>query len=289
VKDPTRLALALLGVSLVTLTVLSGRIPLGPLSSDYAALVNQAEDSIHGFAQNGPHILVQPEGRAALEELTKRPLAPLLSAWSALSVGRVGLLDGSSSVRLPWLILAGAMPVSVFLFLRQRASTVTAFGAGFWLFLSPGFVSSALAVRPNALAVWSGWLVLVASVCTGQARTPRARCALSLLCAALACLAFGLSFRALWIVPLLLIHAWSARPRGTLLAARHTRAQSAFRSPWWGSGPRCAARSALPRAKNSAPNCCGQSWLAGWLSGLRRSRRTGSRATRDSPKRGSCC
>ncbi|HWZ87983.1 MAG TPA: hypothetical protein VNW92_04015 [Polyangiaceae bacterium] len=220
-KDPTRLALVLLGVSLVALIVLSSRTPLGPLSSDYAALVNQAEDSIHGFAQIGTRVFEQPKGRAALEQLTKRPLAPMLSAWSALSIGRVGLLDGSSSVRLPWLILAAAMPLSLFLLLRQRAGTVTAFGAGFWLFSSPGFVSSALAVRPSALAVWSGWLVLVVSVCTVQVRTVRARSALLILCGALACLAFGLSFRALWVVPLLLIHAWSARPRGTLLAARH--------------------------------------------------------------------
>jgi hypothetical protein len=163
--------------------------------------------------------LGEGEARSALEQLTNRPLAPLLSAWSALSLGRIGLLDGSSSVRLPWLILAGLAPVSVFFALRARAGERLAFAAGAWLLFSPGFVASALSVRPTALAVWSGWLVLVAYTCAHRQRIPRVRCALFAACAVLASAAFGLSFSALWVVLVLVAHGLSARPLAALRAS----------------------------------------------------------------------
>ncbi len=214
------LALIVLSASLLALFVASARTPLGPTSSDYAALVNQAEDSLRSLARGGVGALARPDARSGLEQLTKRPLAPLLSAWSALSLGRVGLVSGSTSVRMPWLILAGLMPVSVFVLLRPRWPASAAFGAAFWLVMSPGFVVNALSVRPSVLAVWSGWLVLVAYACVARERAGRVRCMLLIACAVLAWLAFGLSFGALWVAPLLLLHAWSIGGSVSLRALR---------------------------------------------------------------------
>jgi hypothetical protein len=214
-----KLALALLGASLVTLFVASARTPLGAAHSDYAALVNQAEDLVRTIAHDGFGALGQTEVKSQVEQLTKRPLTPLLSAWSALSLGRVGLLDSPSSVRLPWVILAGLMPLSVFLVLYDRCGTRTALGAGCWLLLSPGFVDSALAVRPDALGVWSGWSLLTVYAWSERERTLHARRALLVACGALGLLAFGLSLDVLWVLPLILVHALSVRGAQELRAA----------------------------------------------------------------------
>jgi hypothetical protein len=215
----TKLALALLGISLVTLLVASARTPLGPANSDYAALVNQAEDLVRTIAHDGLGALGQSEVRNHVEQLTKRPLTPLLSAWSALSLGRVGLLAASSSIRLPWLILAGLMPLSVFLVLRDRYGARTALGAACWLLLSPGFIDSALAVRPDALGVWSGWLLLAVYAWSERERTLHARRELLAVCGALGLIAFGLSLQALWVLPLILVHALSVRSAQGLRAS----------------------------------------------------------------------
>jgi hypothetical protein len=215
----TKLALALLGVSLVTLLVVSARTPLGPANSDYAALVNQAEDLVRTVARDGLGAFGRSEVRNHVEQLTKRPLTPLLSAWSALSLGRVGLLAASSSVRLPWLILAGLMPLSVFLVLRDRYGVRAALGAACWLLLSPGFIDSALAVRLDALGVWSGWLPLAAYAWSERERTLHARRELLAACGVLGLIAFGLSLEALWVLPLILVHALSVRGAQNLRAS----------------------------------------------------------------------
>jgi hypothetical protein len=216
-KVDTKFAFGVFGISLVVLFVASARAPLGAASSDYAALVNQAEDVVHALAQGGPSALAQHEVRSQFEQLTTRPLAPLLSAWSALSLGRIGVLDGSSSVRLPWLILAGCATAAVFFLLRDRWGMRTAAGAALWLLLSPGFVTSALSVQPTALGVWSGWLVLVAYAWVARERATPVRAVLSLACGALAFVAFGLSFCALWVVPVMLALAWVSQGRVALL------------------------------------------------------------------------
>jgi hypothetical protein len=210
-------------VSFTVLFVASSREPLGPTNSDYAALVNQAEDAVRSVADRGLGALRQPESLALLEALTKRPLAPLLSAWAALSVGRLGLLDGSSCVRLPWLVLAGFTPASVYWLLLRRGSVATALGGACWLLGSPGFLASALAVRPSALAVWSGWLVLVAAVCAARERRSREQLALLAVCALGAWLAFGLSYAVFWSLPVLLVHGWGARGSAALRGLRRGR------------------------------------------------------------------
>lgn len=215
--------LLVLVASWLALFVASAREPLGPANSDYAALVNQAEDAVRSVAERGLGALRPTESRASLEPLTKRPLAPILSAWAALSVGRLGLLDGSSSVRLPWLVLAGLTPAAVYWLMLRRWSVATALGGALWLLCSPGFLASALAVRPSALAVWSGWLVLVTCVWAQGERRRRERGALLALCALGSWLALGLSYAALWILPVLLLHDWGARFAATLRVARRGR------------------------------------------------------------------
>ena len=203
--------LLVLIVSFLVLFGASAREPLGPANSDYAALVNQAEDAVRSVAQRGLGALRQPESLGLLAPRTKRPLAPLLSAWAALSVGRLGLLDGSSSVRLPWLILASLTPASLYWLMLRRWSVATALGGACWLLGSPGFLASALAVSPSVLAVWSGWLVLALGVGAQGERRRRERLALLAACALTAWLAFGLNYAALWALPVLLVHGWGAR------------------------------------------------------------------------------
>jgi len=215
--------LLVLSASFLVLFVASAREPLGPANSDYAALVHQAEDCVRSVAERGLGALGQPQSPALLEPLTKRPLAPLLGAWAALSVGRLGLLDGSSCVRLPWLVLAGLAPASLYWLMLRRWSVATALGGACWLLGSPGFVASALAVRPSALAVWSGWLVLVAGACVRRERRRREQLALLAVCALSAWLAFGLSYAALWILPVLFLHGWGARCSTALQAVRRGR------------------------------------------------------------------
>ncbi|HTA91709.1 MAG TPA: hypothetical protein VK745_19130 [Polyangiaceae bacterium] len=209
-KLVSKLSIVLLSLSFVTLLGTSVRSPLGPGSSDYAALVNQAEDSVRMVAGGGVHALGLPEARSQIEQLGKRPLVPLLSAWSALSVGRLGLLDGSSSIRLPWLILAGLLPLSVFFVLVERFGATTATGAACWLLFSPGFVTGALLAKSSALAVWSGWLVLAAYAVWRRERARRERRERLILCGVLALVCFGLSLGAVWVVPVLLLHALSS-------------------------------------------------------------------------------
>jgi hypothetical protein len=210
VKRETKLALALLLFSFIVLFAASAREPLGAGNSDYAALVNQAEEAVRVAAARGVRALAGPESRGAIEQLGNRPLAPLLSAWSALSFGRLGILDGSSCLRLPWLILAALLPLSLFLLLRARFRTRTAAVASLWLLLSPGFIDAALSVRASMLAIAAGWLVVAASACALRQRSPSARCWLLLASAACAWIGCGLSFAVTWIIPVLLLHAWIA-------------------------------------------------------------------------------
>ncbi len=217
----SKLALALFFGSLIVLLVLSARSPLGPANSDYAALVNQAENVVRGVAREGFSFLTSAEGDRAIEDLSKRPLAPLLSAWSALSLGRVGLLDGSSSVRLPWLVLAALGPVGIFLRLRRLVSVRCAVLGGAWLLAAPGFIDSALTVNPASLSAWAGWLVLAAVASAAQARRAHERCAWVCASGGIAWFGFGLSFAMLWVVPLLIVHGWLERGHPTLRASEH--------------------------------------------------------------------
>jgi len=117
------------------------------------------------------------------------------------------LLDGSSSIRLPWLMLAALLPLSVFLLLVERFGAKTAAYAACWLLFSPGFVTGALTAKSSALAVWSGWLVFAAYAAWRRERVGRARRDRLLLCGALALACFGISLGAAWVVPVLLLHS----------------------------------------------------------------------------------
>jgi hypothetical protein len=221
VKSETKLACALLLLSCIVLFLASARQPLGASSSDYAALVNQAEDTVRVAAARGVRALGQPEARSAIERLGNRPLAPLLSAWSALSFGRLGLLDSSSSVRLPWLILAALLPLSLFLLLRARFRSRTAAIASLWLLLSPGFIDGVLSVRASMLAISAGWLVVAGCACAARQRSSRARCWLLIASASCAWIGCGLSFAVTWVIPVLLFYTWLAnRERSQQLLAR---------------------------------------------------------------------
>lgn len=214
-----KLALAIFAGSLFALLVLSAHSPLGPANSDYAALVNQAENAVRGVASDGFAFFASASGKHAIEQLSKRPLVPLLSAWSALSLGRIGVLDGSTSVRLPWLVLAAIAPACIFLQLRARLATRSAIAGAAWLVASPGFVASALAVSPAALPAWSGWAVLTAASRAANARRVGARCAWVCAAGGFALVACGLSFAVLWLVPLVVAHTWLARGGATLQAS----------------------------------------------------------------------
>jgi len=218
VTRDAKLALALFVGSLLALLALSARTPLGPASSDYAALVNQAEDVVRTIARNGVASLGNATEKSPLEALGKRPLAPLLSAWAALSIARVGLLDGSTSVRLPWLVLAALMPPCIYWQLRERVGMRAALLGGLWLLASPGFASSALAVAPAALGAWAGWLVVGATARTASVRLPHERCFWWCITSGVATLGFGLCFAVVWALPLVALQGWLARGKATLLA-----------------------------------------------------------------------
>lgn len=110
------LALALFLVSLLVL--LEHSDALAPAFSELPRLdaVLRSQPVVYSVAAEGLGALVAPEVRDVYASLGGRRIGlQLLSAWSSLSIGRLGWLDTLTSARLPALVLAAGGGSGVFL------------------------------------------------------------------------------------------------------------------------------------------------------------------------------
>ncbi len=127
----------------------------------------------------------------------------LLSAWSKLSLGRVGVLDPLTAARLPWLLLAALAPVGVLSLLRERLGDGWGAVGAVVLLATPRFLHGAVTTAEGAVlaAIWIFALAL--DVRAEAARRGRAGWSL----AAALVVAFGAvqSLAALWLLPVMIL------------------------------------------------------------------------------------
>lgn len=107
------LALAVYVLGLGLLVHLSRQT--GPAQDELGTLaaIERSGDLIKRVASGGLSVLLLPEHRATLDS----GLLVLAGAWSKLSLGRLGVLDPLTAMRLPWLLLGALAPLSVHLML----------------------------------------------------------------------------------------------------------------------------------------------------------------------------
>ncbi len=125
---------------------------------DAAATV---EDVVKGIAWYGPGQLRGRRSQAAFATFDGRgTLLVLGSAWSRLSLGRLGYLEPSTATRLPWLLLASLGPSLMWWVLRRTCGPSAALGGALFLVLVPGWFSGAVGAAWWPVVV-SGWLLVV--------------------------------------------------------------------------------------------------------------------------------
>lgn len=207
------LALAVYVLGLGLLVHLSRQT--GPAQDELGTLaaVEQSGDLIKRVASGGPSALLLPEQRATLDA----GLLVLAGAWSKLSLGRVGVLDPLTAMRLPWLLLGALAPLSVHLMLVPSRGRVAGVVGALACLVMPRFGHAVVVQREGAVVAALVCLVLAAHVrAMGPARpgAPGARSTLGWALAGAVLLGFGAahSLAVLWALPLVLLHfAWARR------------------------------------------------------------------------------
>jgi len=181
------------------------------------ATVERMGQVVTSVAARGLGALTEPQARAGFGEIDGCVSAPLIAAWSKLSIGRVGLLDPLTSLRLPWLLLAALGPACVFLIVAPNRGISVGLVAALLLLGMPRFVHGS-GLGSETLAIAGLWLgVLVCYVRSlGRARPAPSAAPPRRMCWASAggllfALAVALSFAALWLLPILLAHFVAAR------------------------------------------------------------------------------
>jgi hypothetical protein len=216
---PGAVAALVLAVGL-GLFLLASRVT-APASDELGTIsaIERATGIVTKVAARGPAVLTLPEIRVELESGVHAWV--LLGAWCKLSIGRMGLVDPLSAMRLPWLALGALAALGVFGMLRRAHGTlVGALGAA-WLMALPPFVHGIVVMREGALVAAFHVLVLACQVQSlGGGRR-------ALGWAGLGALALGagsaVSLATLSVIPVLLAHFWLSRGRTTLRLARRGR------------------------------------------------------------------
>lgn len=204
-------ALALSAASLALSAGLSRLV--GPSFAEVSRL--RASDGVaevvRAVARGAPAALWSPSGHAAYAAFEGHGTLPvLLSAWSRLSLGRVGVVDLLTSARLPWLVLAAMAPALVYLAARPSLGRAPALLAGALLLALPRWVHAAACASDAAVATSLWWLVIVGYLACLDAPRPRRRARVVGLALALG-LGATVTMAVLWVLPLVLCHYWLAR------------------------------------------------------------------------------
>jgi hypothetical protein len=211
-------------VALSMLIVVSQRT--GPSFAEVArqSYIEQAELVVLAVAEQGPGALSSSSARKTYQGFGETPGLPLLlSGWSKLSVGRVGLLDPLTAIRLPWLALCALVPVLLFAMGRASGAPFTGVLAAALISIVPSFLHASV-VGAEGAVVAAGWLLVAYPyVRSLLARSARARCFWSLSGAAALGLGMAFSPMTVYILPILLVHAALREPRATLAALRSGR------------------------------------------------------------------
>lgn len=166
--------------------------------------VERAEELVRAIARTGVGELASPGAKQLLDG--KPALLVLSGAWSALSLGRQGIVDPLTALRLPWLVLGALGCWALYVLAKPSLGRATALLGVVVLLLVPRWVHSVVVLREGAL-LGSTWLLVLA--CYVRSLGPSRRTACWAAGGALA-LGFGaaLSLATLWVlVPLCLHHA----------------------------------------------------------------------------------
>jgi hypothetical protein len=207
------IAFAVWAVALAMLVAVSRQT--GPAFGELGGLasIEAHTDLIRRIAAGRLSELWRPEHRPALES----GVLVLTGAWSKLSLGRIGVLDPLTAMRLPGLMLGALAPLSLYLAVRPSRGRRVALTAAALCLLVPRFSHAVVVADEAALAASAGCLVMAAHVrALGPAAPGGAGAKRTLAWAVLgaAALGFGLSLSlgVLWLLPVLLTHfAWARR------------------------------------------------------------------------------
>jgi hypothetical protein len=188
----------------------------------YLRQVERSLGAVRAVAESGMNALLRDDVQAALGAVeSHRVLEALLGAWARLSLGRVGLLDLTTSARLPGLVLGLLAPVALYAIARPSLGSRAAGAAAFLLAVHPAWLH-ACAVTAEGARVGSTWLLVLAAhqaslgpstSLEGRTSLCRVRGFWALVCGLFLGLGVALSEAALWVLPLLLVHYWVSRHR----------------------------------------------------------------------------
>lgn len=196
-------------LALGVLLVVSKRT--APSSAELATLaaIDAAGEVVKQTAARGFGALRAPEYRPLLEP---GPLV-LFGAWAKLSVGRLGVLDGLSAMRLPWLVFGALATSALFGMLRRARDFGTGALAATLLLALPRFSHAVVVTKPSAVLACVYVLVLSAYL-AARARDTGARARVAWAVVAALWLGFGVavSLASLWVLLLVLVHhTWVER------------------------------------------------------------------------------
>ncbi len=137
--------------------------------------------------------------------------AVLLSAWSSLALGRLGLLDPLTALRAPLLLVAALGPVAAFALSLRSWGTLGALGGALLLALHPGWIHGGVTGSEPVVVATSWLVVLAAHVASLRGKSGRARLSWGAASGIGLGVGLALSLAAAWVVPLLVAHFAVAR------------------------------------------------------------------------------
>lgn len=188
-----------------------------------------ADGLVRHVASSGVSALASTSAQAVFATFHGRgTFLVLLSAWSKLSIGRVGLLDPLTAARLPWLVLAALSAVLVYVLALPSLGRRTALLAGVLLALTPRWLHQA-AVQSSGVAAAACWLLVIApyvrSLGPARAGLHEKTNAIGWGLFAAVAVGFGLGIASatLWAVVIVVLHFWLARHRATRRLLKHGR------------------------------------------------------------------
>ncbi|HVW24246.1 MAG TPA: hypothetical protein VHC69_02700 [Polyangiaceae bacterium] len=219
----------LLLASGLVLTVAASRVT-GPTFDEESrfAAVRRATQLVRAVSDYGPSSLFSSSAEAVYDEIQPCGALPaVISGWFGEVLARAHLLDRIVAARLGWLLFTGCCPGALyFLVLRSKGPRVAALSACA-LFAMPRWVHAAAAARESAV-VASIWIILLALYMQslppslaerGLGMTARFRAA-AVAFAIAAGVGLATSLATLWVLPLMVVHALVARPKGLGRALR---------------------------------------------------------------------
>ncbi len=195
---------------------------IGPRFDELARLdaVSRLGAVVRAVAAHGPAALWSASAHAAYASFGGHGTLPaLIGAWSRLSLGRVGVVDPLTSMRLPWIAIASLAPVLVYAAARPSLGRRPALLAGALLIATPRWLHAA-ACGADGAVVTSLWWLVIAPYLRSMHRPRAGAPAIAGVAVALG-LGASVSMAVLWVLPVVVIHFWLAH-RGTSrrLAAR---------------------------------------------------------------------